>query len=119
MPGIAARDVDVHVVEDTLFLTGTSEPDAEGDGRVYVHAEIPRGPFRRVVPLPCNVSSRSHVEIDRGVVRIHLRKAPPPGGAAAERRGACQRVGRLPLVHTESIRESTKEEKRRRWDTST
>lgn len=78
LPGIATRDVDVHVIEQTLFLAGGSD-SADTPDRIYVHAEIPRGPFCRVVALPCDVSSRPRIEVDRGVVRIHLRKASPAG----------------------------------------
>lgn len=84
LPGIAARDVDVHVIEQTLFLAGGSVA-AQPSDRVYVHAEIPRGPFSRVVPLPCDVSSHARLELDDGVVRIHLRKvAQPRADAHAE-----------------------------------
>lgn len=82
LPGIAKQDLDVHVIDNTLFLAGASGAQTEGDGRVYVRAEIPRGPFWRVVPLPCGVSSGPRVEIDRGVARIHLRKAPQPRAEA-------------------------------------
>lgn len=79
LPGVDARDVDVHVKDQLLLLTGTSA----GDGRVYASAEIPRGPFHRVVQLPCTVSSGSRVVSDRGVLRILLRKHPQPSAVVS------------------------------------
>jgi HSP20 family molecular chaperone IbpA len=82
VPGIARHEVDVHVREQALYLAGARAGDPDADGGVIVHKEIPRGNFERVVHLPCEVSPRSRVEIDRGVLRIHLRKPPLPGTLA-------------------------------------
>ena len=42
-------------------------------------SEIPRGPFERVLPLPCPVES-ARFEVEHGVVLVHLRKASPKSG---------------------------------------
>jgi HSP20 family molecular chaperone IbpA len=73
VPGIASSDVEVHVREQALYLVGARTVDSNGG--VIVREEIPRGSFQRVIHLPCEVSPRSRVEVDRGLLRIHLRKA--------------------------------------------
>jgi HSP20 family molecular chaperone IbpA len=75
VPGIDKADVDVDVTDDnTLIVTGARSTHAALDGRIYFHAEMPRGPFRRQVRLPEPTSGAPRVEVDNGVIRIRLSK---------------------------------------------
>jgi HSP20 family molecular chaperone IbpA len=83
VPGIDRGDVDVEVSGDTLIATGARSVDRLSDGRIYFHAEMPRGPFRRAVRLPQATSGQPRIEVEQGIVRIRLAKAAksPPARA--------------------------------------
>jgi HSP20 family protein len=74
VPGIAEEDVQVQLHRGLLVVSGTRSSGKLTNGHVYWHAEIPRGPFRRVVTLPQPVSGQSRIEIRDGIIRIHLSK---------------------------------------------
>jgi HSP20 family molecular chaperone IbpA len=89
VPGIAKGDIDVHVRAQALYFVGSrgaSSDELRGESvgvhGVVVQREIPRGIFRRVVHLPCEVSPGSRVDVERGVVRIRLQKAVQPAALA-------------------------------------
>ena len=44
------------------------------------HAEIPRGPFYRVVPLPFTVERDPRIELEHGLLRIYVEAAAARGG---------------------------------------
>jgi HSP20 family molecular chaperone IbpA len=71
VPGVDHRDVDAELVGDTVVLSG-ARPRQILDGRIYFHAELPRGPFRRVVRLPQPTSGPPRVEVENGIVRVRL-----------------------------------------------
>ena len=75
VPGIDESDVEVQLDGDQLIVWGARPTAAALDGRIYFHAEMPRGPFRRVVPVPHPSTGPLRIEIDRGVVRVRLQKA--------------------------------------------
>lgn len=72
VPGIDKDDLDIDFREGTLTLSGVRQGERAADGRTYLYAEIPRGPFRRVLRLPTVASGEPRVEVDRGIVRIWL-----------------------------------------------
>jgi HSP20 family molecular chaperone IbpA len=81
VPGIERNDVEVEVIGGELIVAGARSAPATLDGRIYFHAEMPRGPFRRAVPLPESVSGAPRVEVENGIVRIKLARvtrAPLP-----------------------------------------
>lgn len=74
LPGVDEADLEVGLHDGMLVLTGIRRGEHVANGRKYVHAEIPRGPFRRVVALPCAVAGQPAVKVDQGLVRISIRK---------------------------------------------
>lgn len=74
VPGVDAESVDAVVDGDRLIVLGARSIDVPADGRVYLHAEMPRGPFRREVPLSSAVSGRPRVDVDNGIVRVRVIK---------------------------------------------
>jgi HSP20 family molecular chaperone IbpA len=72
LPGIGRDEVAAELEGDTLVVHGSRSRGAVVNGHTYFHAEIPRGPFRRVVRLPHGVSGEPRVELDGGIVRIRL-----------------------------------------------
>jgi HSP20 family molecular chaperone IbpA len=74
LPGVARDAVEVELAGDRLIVWGARPVETPLDGRIYFHAEIPRGPFRREIRLPFTASGRPRVEVADGVVRIRIAK---------------------------------------------
>jgi HSP20 family molecular chaperone IbpA len=74
LPGIDRGDVEVDLTEDVLTVSGARATAQATDGRVYFHAEMPRGPFRRLVRLPEPASGPPRLEVENGIVRVRLAK---------------------------------------------
>lgn len=75
LPGVDREDVAVTCIGGELVVTGLRRDPHTLAGRTF-HGETPRGPFRRVIPLPVPLSGAPRWELDRGLLRIHL--AVPP-----------------------------------------
>jgi HSP20 family molecular chaperone IbpA len=74
VPGLEDEEVEVGLINGSLWLSGVRRGDALTDGRQYLHAEIPRGPFRRLVALPFPVAGEPEVTTHCGLVRIEMRR---------------------------------------------
>lgn len=85
LPGVEAGDVDVRVDGERLVVSGFRKGEARSDGRECVHAEIPRGPFTRTVPLPFEIEAKPQVELDRGVLRVRVTRRSAASGNGATR----------------------------------
>lgn len=73
-PGVEASDVHVESTERELRVSGIRRGESISNSRSYLHAEIPRGPFNRVIGLPCAVEPDAHVDVRNGEIVILLRK---------------------------------------------
>lgn len=85
VPGIDAGDVTAERRGDALTISGLRRGERAGNGRAYLHAEIPRGPFSRTVALPGELGSDPQVTVERGVVRVRVAKAKAVAAVAPER----------------------------------
>ena len=76
VPGVDPESVDATLDGDRLIVSGARSISAALDGRIYLHAELPRGPFRREVRLPgmAAAAGRARVEVDNGIVRVRVAK---------------------------------------------
>lgn len=75
VPGVDHDSVDATLDGDRLIVTGARSISAALDGRIYLHAELPRGPFRREVRLPgIAAAGRARAEVDNGIVRVRIAK---------------------------------------------
>jgi HSP20 family molecular chaperone IbpA len=77
VPGVDRDDVRVELRDAMLDVSGVRRgPSTNGHG--YRHAEIPRGPFRRSLLLPLDVTSGAppRIDVENGIVRIYLAKLP-------------------------------------------
>lgn len=84
LPGVRKEEVVVDTVAGALVISGL-RPGEPTNGQVYRHAEIPRGPFRRVVPLPADAATEPlRVELKDGLLRVALTKHGSKGGAVAK-----------------------------------
>jgi HSP20 family molecular chaperone IbpA len=76
LPGVGKHDFDVQLDGDEVVVSGARpEETPNAEGRVYFHAEMARGPFRRVVPLPVSTTGAPRIEVEHGIVRIKLARA--------------------------------------------
>jgi len=75
VPGVEKEDVEVEAKGDTLTINGV-RTGTEQNGYRFRHAEIARGPFHRVVRLPQPVTGEPRVQVQAGVIRVQLTKAP-------------------------------------------
>src|SRR5262249_1948379 len=82
VPGLDRSDAPVERPDELRVVSGIRSGERAPNGRTYLHAEIPRGPFHRVIRLPFSTTSEPRVEIDRGLIRIHLAKTPATAAKA-------------------------------------
>jgi HSP20 family protein len=75
VPGIQQDDVDVKLERDILTISGSLDRARFHNGHRYVHAEIARGPFQRLVKLPQPVEGSPRVEVQHGLIRVELTKS--------------------------------------------
>jgi len=78
VPGVIREDVNVDVSGGVLVVSGVRSGEPT-NGHVFRHAEIPRGPFRRMVILPGDVKADTkQVEVKDGIVQVRLAKVSAP-----------------------------------------
>jgi HSP20 family molecular chaperone IbpA len=79
VPGVRVEDVHVDLNGDVLVvsgLRGNGGNGSAGSARRPMHAEIARGPFRRVLLLPHAMSGPPQIELKEGIITIRLAKLP-------------------------------------------
>lgn len=84
LPGIDRDAVTIDRQDDALVISGFCRDGHAARGELF-HAEIPRGAFIRVIPLPFPVEGEPGVELDRGLLRIHLTLATASGPDGARK----------------------------------
>jgi len=76
LPGIKAEDIDISVVEDTLSLSGSREPEELEEGEAYHRRERSAGKFTRTFQLPYLVEAEGvEAVLEKGVLNITLPRA--------------------------------------------
>jgi HSP20 family molecular chaperone IbpA len=75
VPGVDRSEVTVDASDEALVISGFRRESPDTSIRTYSHAEIPRGPFHRVFRLPFSIQGEPAVNLDRGMLRIHLTRA--------------------------------------------
>ncbi len=90
LPGVDRDEITIERAADALTISGIRRDGHAGRGDLF-HAEIPRGPFLRTIPLPFPVDAEPRIELEDGVLRIYLtlaastRRAGPGGSSEQER----------------------------------
>jgi HSP20 family protein len=83
VPGATPDAVEARVQGDLLVISGVRNEHTGASERHYRWTEIPRGPFRRVLPMPHDATAEGlRVDVQKGVLRVHLPKVG--GGAVAK-----------------------------------
>jgi HSP20 family molecular chaperone IbpA len=71
LPGVERDAITVERVPGALVISGI-RPDSRALAGTLFHAEIPRGPFYRSIPLAFPIEREPRIELERGVLRIYL-----------------------------------------------
>ena len=75
LPGVAPEDIDISVVNETLTITGTRQPETV-EGATYHRRERSQGRFTRSFELPFRIESdQVEASFERGVLHITLPRA--------------------------------------------
>jgi HSP20 family protein len=76
IPGIDPKSLDISVVNNTLTLHGSRQPDELKEGETYHRRERWNGQFRRTLELPFPVEAgKVEARFTRGVLYISLPRA--------------------------------------------
>ena len=78
LPGLDRDAITVEQLPNALRISGVRRDGHAARGNLF-HAEIARGPFLRTIPLPFPIEAQPRIELDRGVLRIHLTLATSTG----------------------------------------
>jgi HSP20 family protein len=75
LPGVAAEDVDLSVVDDELTIS-VERPELDTEGATYFRRERPRGSYARTLQLPAAVDAENvEAALTHGVLTVTLPKA--------------------------------------------
>lgn len=76
VPGVAAKDLDVHVSENAVSITGSHREEKKTEDKGIVRSELRYGSFQRTVPLPVSVkNTQVQAECKDGMLTLTLPKA--------------------------------------------
>ena len=75
LPGMKPEEFHVEVHEHELWITGEKKEEKEENGKTFHRVERRYGTFKRVIPLPTNISSEKvSAEYKEGVLKVALGK---------------------------------------------
>lgn len=75
LPGLKPEDVKVEMKENALWITGEKKEEKEEKGKTYHRVERRAGMFRRVLPLPAEVTTdKVDAHFTDGILKITLPK---------------------------------------------
>jgi HSP20 family protein len=76
LPGLKPEDVQVEIKENALWITGEKKEEKEERGKTFHRIERRAGKFRRVFPLPVEVTEEQiDARFGEGVLKVTLPKA--------------------------------------------
>lgn len=76
MPGMTAKDIDIHMENNSLVIKGEKKRKSEEKGENFHHVERGYGSFYRVVPMPCQVDREGiKAKYRDGVLTVTLPKS--------------------------------------------
>jgi HSP20 family molecular chaperone IbpA len=74
VPGVEREDVTIEQAEDTLVICGIRRVSRGAEPGICTHGEIPWGPFYRSVHIPFPIHGEPGVDMDRGLLRVRLKR---------------------------------------------
>ncbi|MBW4430565.1 MAG: Hsp20/alpha crystallin family protein [Pelatocladus maniniholoensis HA4357-MV3] len=57
VPGIEAKDLDVQVTEEAVYVSGERKSETKTEEKGYTKSEFHYGKFQRVIPLPARIQN--------------------------------------------------------------
>lgn len=76
IPGVDSKDLDIHVSENAVSISGKHEEEKHSETEGYFHSELRRGQFQRTVLLPKPVKyNEACAEYVDGLLTLTLPKA--------------------------------------------
>jgi HSP20 family protein len=75
IPGLEAKDLDVQVTADTVYISGERKQETKTEAKGSTKSEFYYGKFQRVIPLPTRVKNTNvTAEYKDGILNLTLPK---------------------------------------------
>jgi HSP20 family protein len=75
LPGVRAEDLNIHIVNETVTISGELNADREEEGN-YLLTECPSGRFQRILTLPTQLDpDKVEANLEDGVLTLDIPKA--------------------------------------------
>lgn len=75
VPGMEAKDMDVEVTEESIFIKGERKSESKTENQGVVHSEFHYGKFERRIPLPAHIQTdKVQAECKNGMLNLTLPK---------------------------------------------
>ncbi|RAM48690.1 MAG: Hsp20/alpha crystallin family protein [Hapalosiphonaceae cyanobacterium JJU2] len=75
IPGIEAKDLDVQVTEEAVYVSGERKSETKTEEKGYTRSEFHYGKFQRVIPLPTRIqNTKVTAEYKDGILNLTLPK---------------------------------------------
>ncbi len=75
IPGIEAKDLDVQVTEESVYISGERKSETKTEEKGYTKSEFHYGKFQRVIPLPARIQNTNvSAEYKDGILNLTLPK---------------------------------------------
>jgi HSP20 family protein len=76
LPGIEAKDLDLQVAENSVYLSGERKSEAKTEDKGVIKSEFHYGKFQRVIPLPTRIQNTNvTADYKDGILNLTLPKA--------------------------------------------
>lgn len=81
VPGMDATDIEMHVQDGSILISGEKKERREEDEKGYSYSERSYGAFERRIELPPSADEKSiKAKVSRGVLEITVPKKPEAAG---------------------------------------
>lgn len=75
LPGLDAKDIDVHVTREAVVITGENRYENKTEDRNFFHSEFRYGKFQRVISLPVAIQNNEvKADLTNGILTLTLPK---------------------------------------------
>lgn len=76
LPGIEAKDLDLQVTENAVYLSGERKSETKSEEKGVIKSEFHYGKFQRVIPLPARIQNTNvTADYKDGILNLTLPKA--------------------------------------------
>lgn len=76
LPGLDAKDLDIEVTKDAVYIRGERKTEIEAESEGTVRSEFHYGKFERVIPMPSPIMTDNvQAEYNNGVLSLTLSKS--------------------------------------------